>query len=435
MEKSNTYILGAGVTGLACGYSTGFTVFEKQLYSGGICSSYYIAPPQSLRMTDRKNDQEDYRFEYGGGHWIFGQDDAVHRFLSQFDTLQRYYRKSSVYFKQFDCLVPYPIQNNLRYLPLEVSKTIIEEIIHRRPVPVETMYEWCEDQFGSTLSTLFFHPFHKMYTAGLWKHIAPQDGYKTPLDIQSIVEGATSRVAPAGYNVSFVYPKNGLNALTSQMQHSCDIRFNAGVSQINIQNKQLTFFDGSTLRYDRLISTLPLNTMQNMTGISVESRQDPYTSVIVLNIGARKGLRDIEDHWIYFPNSASGFHRIGFYNNVDPNFLPVSKRTGDYVSLYVEKSFVGGASPSQQEIDTFAVLAVKELQDLGFIAEIDVIDPTWIDVAYTWNYPGSRWKEDMISMLRQNDIYPIGRYATWKFQGILDSIKGGLDAGTLFKSV
>ena len=80
-------------------------------------------------------------------------------------------------------------------------------------------------------------------------------------------------------------------------------------------------------------------------------------------------------------------------------------------------------------------MAVKELQDLGFIAEIDVIDPTWIDVAYTWNYPGSRWKEDMISMLRQNDIYPIGRYATWKFQGILDSIKGGLDAGTLFKSV
>src|SRR5260370_30469344 len=85
-------------------------------------------------------------------------------------------------------------------------------------------------------------------------------------------------------------------------------------------------------------------------GIDVGCLPDPYTSVLVLNVGARRGERCPNDHWVYFPVSRSGFHRVGFYSAVDDRFLPYSARdANDRVSIYVERSYAGGNRPAQAE--------------------------------------------------------------------------------------
>jgi len=56
----------------------------------------------------------------------------------------------------------------------------------------------------------------------------------------------------------------------------------------------------------------------------------------------------------------------------------------------------------------------------------EVIHPTWIDVAYTWSWPGSAWRRQAINILSKYTIYQIGRYGLWRFQGIAESIKQGL---------
>ena len=77
-----------------------------------------------------------------------------------------------------------------------------------------------------------------------------------------------------------------------------------------------------------------------MSGLMPQDREDPYSSVLVLNIGAVRGNNCPDDHWIYLPESTSGFHRVGFYSNVDRSFLPVSARKkGKHVSIYVERAF------------------------------------------------------------------------------------------------
>jgi hypothetical protein len=45
-----------------------------------------------------------------------------------------------------------------------------------------------------------------MYTAGLWKEIAPQDAYKSPVDLDRVIQGIFGGSSQVGYNVSFVYP-------------------------------------------------------------------------------------------------------------------------------------------------------------------------------------------------------------------------------------
>jgi hypothetical protein len=47
---------------------------------------------------------------------------------------------------------------------------------------------------------------------------------------------------------------------------------------------------------------------------------------------------------------------------------------------------------------------VAELQDWGFIGEVLMVDPTWIDVAYTWSWPGSSWKQQALAALVKSSL-------------------------------
>jgi hypothetical protein len=91
--------------------------------------------------------------------------------------------------------------------------------------------------------------------------------------------------------------------------------------------------------------------------------------------------------------------------------------------------------PTGTEVERYAADVVKELQDWGYIGEAEVVDPTWIDVAYTWAWPNSRWKQQAMQELEKHGIYQVGRYARWIFQGIADSIRDGFFAGSSLREL
>ncbi|MDJ0869289.1 MAG: hypothetical protein QNK03_24510 [Myxococcota bacterium] len=104
--------------------------------------------------------------------------------------------------------------------------------------------------------------------------------------------------------------------------------------------------------------------MLKLTGIDPEERADPYSSVLVLNLGAKRGDKCPPDHWLYIPRSRSGFHRVGFYSNVDTSFLPASRRdANDRVSIYVERAFREGQRPDDAEVEKNAAAVASELQE------------------------------------------------------------------------
>jgi protoporphyrinogen oxidase len=91
---TNVIVLGAGVTGLAAAYAAGCELYEAAAGPGGICSSYYMRPGSRERLPVPPLEGDAYRFEIGGGHWIFGGDPAVLRFLASVSGLKAYQRKS-----------------------------------------------------------------------------------------------------------------------------------------------------------------------------------------------------------------------------------------------------------------------------------------------------------------------------------------------------
>ena len=434
MQDSQTIILGAGMTGLAAGLASGLPVYEAETMPGGICSSYYIRPGDNERLHTAPADGEAYRFEIGGGHWIFGGDRAVLHLINSLAPVKSYRRRSGVYFSERDLYVPYPLQNHLRYLGQEVAATALTEMATAPRGKPRTMAAWIKQNFGPTLTELFFGPFHELYTAGLWTRIAPQDAYKSPVDFSLAVKGALDQAPPVGYNATFVYPVDGLDTLARRMAERCQVHYGKKVVHIDVQRKEIHFTDGSVAHYETLLSTLPLNRMVEITNLEMDAEPAPYTSVLVLNIGAIRGSKCPDDHWLYVPDSRSGFHRVGFYSNVDTSFLPVSSRVDkDRVNIYVERACPGGEAPGEAEIEAYSHAVVAELQAWGFIGEAEVADPTWIEVAYTWAWPGLKWKQLTLEALEEHDIYQVGRYGRWVFQGIADSIIEGIAVGTALK--
>lgn len=425
--KEHTVVLGAGMTGLGAGMS-GLPVYEAAYEPGGICSSYYMRPGGVKRLPTAPTDGDAYRFEIGGGHWIFGGDPLVLRLIDSIAPVLRYQRKSAVWLPTLEKLVPYPLQNHLRLLGPELGSRCLQEMIEGLPTQGKprTMAEWLQRSFGTTLYELFFAPFHELYTAGLWEKIAPQDGYKSPVDLAAVLQGALGSAPAAGYNTTFIYPQEGLNALAQRMAAVSDIRYGKRVTRISCEEKKVQFEDGTSVRYEALLSTLPLNKMMDMTGLATRAAADPSPSVLVVNIGAKKGPECPDEHWIYIPASKARFHRVGFYSNVDASFLP--RGAADRVSIYVEKAYPEGEKPTRDMVNEFCSQVVSELQSWNWIGEAEAVDPTWIEVAYTWSWAGSKWKQQALALLEANGIYQVGRYARWVFQGIADSIRDGLTA-------
>ena len=434
--KNSIFILGAGVTGLAAGLASGFPVFEAKDHPGGICSSYYLRPGDNVRLYRPPKDGNAYRFEIGGGHWIFGVDSLLLHFLNAITPVEFHSRKSSVYFLDRNLFAPYPLQNHLQYLGPEIAVQALCEMAEALDTkrPMVTMADWLRANFGPTLCREFFEPFHELYTAGLYKHIAPQDPYKSPVDFTLAIKGAFQKVPPVGYNVNFVYPKEGLDGLILGMANQCEIHYEKSVVRIDVKDKAIHFEDGSAVKYTGVLSTLPLNKVMNLTRLEVDEKTDPSTSVLVINIGALKGPNCPDGHWVYIPKSKAGFHRVGFYSHVDLSFLPLwVRKENNRVSVYVEKAYLEGQKPDEKELQNLCEAIVKELQEWGWIGEIEVLDPTWVEVAYTWSWSGSKWREKALKLLEQHNIYQVGRFARWSFQGIAESIREGITAGGLMK--
>ncbi len=347
--------------------------------------------------------------------------------------MKPYVRKSSVWFPKSQSLIPFPIQYHLSHFSDSVKESAFRELLTAQNGVAGNLKDHLRARFGPTLSSIFFEPFHRAYTAGLHERIAPQDDFKSPLDVELVRKGYDGDRISAGYNVTFRYPGEGLGTFFQRMASHCDVRYSRRVVAIDPELHIVHFANGETVGYGTLVSTLPLSIMANLTGLGGADTPDPYTSVLVVNIGGVRGALCPDDHWVYVPDAKSGFYRIGFYSNVDQSFLPQSVRGKNQVSIYAECAFAGGVVPSRKEIDEKCSVVVRELMSWKFLENVEVVHPTWIDVAYTWSFPGSQWKESMLSHLGSHAIHQAGRYARWNFQGIAESIREGLELGKLIR--
>src|SRR3954462_2612227 len=255
-------IIGAGPTGLGAGYRlrelghTNFVMLEERDKVGGLASSETSANGFTYDI---------------GGHVLFSHYEY---FDKLFDTLlgdeyQLLLRESWVW--MCDRFLPYPFQNNIKYLPKEIVYECLMGLIEAQKQELDlSRFKNFEDLiygvFGKGIAKYFMMP----YNFKVWAHPPKMMNKEwigervSVVDIARVLGNVVLDRDDAGWgpNSTFKYPRHGgTGGLFERMQPYVqdNLRLETEVKYVDADAKEVVLGDGTRERYDILLSTMPLD--------------------------------------------------------------------------------------------------------------------------------------------------------------------------------
>ena len=431
MKAEATVILGAGLAGLSAAYQMRkrgrpYLCFERQDRPGGLVRSERVSG---------------YTFDYTGHLLHLAQERSralVLKELGLQGKLRTVRRRSFVY--SHGVYTRYPFQSNTHGLPLDVVSGCVRgfvearlrESARRRPAAPGTFEDWIVRSFGEGIARHFMRP----YNTKLWG--VPPAGMTTEWmgrfvprpGLADVLRGALAdRQDASGYNASFYYPqRGGIETLSKALARRVRVRTGLAALAVDVRRRTVRFSDGSSARYGRLISSLPLKALVGlMPGAPARIRGAArrLRAVDVLNVNFGVAGRVVSDkHWVYVPEPAFPFYRVGFPHNFSPHMAP-----SGCSSLYAEISH----SKDRPVDKSKAPGRVREgLEAMGILKPRDRVAATFvaeIPGAYVV-YDSHRTQAvgEIQSFLRENRIISTGRWGNWEYGSMEDAIWEGAEA-------
>lgn len=423
--KFKYVIIGSGPTGLGAAYrlkelgETDFVVLEQTNRPGGLSTSFV--------------DAQGFTWDIGGhvqySHYFYF-DQLMLKALGE-EGWFHHQRESWVWMK--NCFVPYPFQNNIRYLPKEAMWECLEGIIKvyespRRDKP-QNFKEWILSIFGEGIAQEFMLP----YNFKVWAYPPEEMAHHwvgdrvSVVDLKRVVQNVLFEQDDLswGPNKTFQFPRyGGTGAIwqaVAQLIGFNNFRFQAKVTQVSAQDKTLTLSDGQCICYEHLLSTVPLDCFANMVEelpeyLKEEAQGLKHSSSNIVGIGL-KGQPKPElktKCWMYFPESDCPFYRVTVFSHYSPNHVPDNSQ---YWSLMTETS----ESP-QKPVDRECLVeeTIQGLLNTQLIDAREDVVSTWLYSA-DYGYPTPSVERDdilnkVIPALEEFEIYSRGRFGGWKYE-------------------
>lgn len=319
--------------------------------------------------------------------------------------------------------VTYPVQNHLRDLPADDRIRALNQIVAAQmnaPVDPPPNYDaWCRSQYGDFITEYFY----REYTDKYWRTAMTEmdtdwlAGRLLPSQVERIIHGA---IAPMDEKQSvfssFHYPaKGGFFAFFQRFYRDVDVRTGFRVSCISVREKLIRFANGQSTRFEKVISTIPLNDLvRAMDEVPDSIRSDAetlrHTRLIGVNVVVNKPAL-VPYHWFYIYDSDVEVSRVKVLSNIIPDSLP------------------RGATVLQTEIfrrddEAFDAdqLKVKAVGELGALLDFDpdrdilALDHMVVSHAYTIPTLGRQAAVDRITdWLESRGISTAGLYGRWKY--------------------
>ncbi len=410
MDDVRLLIVGAGISGLATvafGKEKDYLVLERDQEIGGYCK------------TVKK---EGFVWDYSGHFFHFKHPDieAWLRKRMPGQNIRNVEKLSFISYKGKD--IDFPFQKNIHQLPQEEFIECLYDLYFARApgvgaekAPENNFKEMLYARFGKGIAERFLIPYNeKLYATDLATLDKDAMGRFFPhADLTDIVRNM--KVANnATYNATFTYPEGGaieyVKAIASEVD-ATRISLGEGLVAIDLK-KRVAKTTKREIRFERLVSSAPFDKLVKMTGLAHDASVFTWNKVLVFNLGFdKKGKKGA--HWVYFPDRARSFYRIGYYDNIFDT---------DRLSLYVELGFKKDDVidvPAMQKRVLEDLRAEGVIQDHKLVASHHVV----MDPAYVHITRGSMAEHARLSRaLRAHGVYSIGRYGGWTYCSIEDNI-------------
>jgi len=297
--------------------------------------------------------------------------------------------------------------------------------------------------WGAGIAKHFAIPYNrKLWAVPLTEMETSWLGGRVPLpDLEEMIEGALKPVPkPMGPNARFGYPLRGgfQKLMDGWVPHlKGDVRLGARVVKVSPRKHTITLSDGAELRYDHLISTMPLPVLIRQLGEEApeEIREAAsglrHVSVRCVHIGVgRENLT--EKHWIYYPEDTV-FHRIFVQGNASPHCNPA----GGF-GLTCEITY-SPHKPLPCDGDDLIQRCIEDCHKVGIFTPED---PVWaaaqVDLPYAYvvyDHGRSAKVNAIREWLAERDIILSGRYSEWEYYNSDHAFLAGKKAADQVKAL
>lgn len=418
-------IIGSGPTGLGAAYRlkelgvTDFIVLEKEDRIGGLARSFV--------------DEQGFTWDIGG-HVQFSHykyfDDLMLSALGA-DGWLSHQRESWVWIE--NRFVPYPFQNNIKYLSPETMWKCLEGLIHNYKFPTNTkpanFKEWILATGGKGLAEVFMFPYNfkvwafpaeEMNAVWVGERVAVTDLARVTKNILFDQDDFSW-----GPNSTFKFPKKGgtggIWESVGDLVGRENFLLNATVDRVNGTAKQIHLADGRVINYENMLSTMPLDIftkkvdeLDSETVATAQGLKHSTTHVVGIGLKGKPQPKLETMCWMYFPESNSPYYRVTVFSNYSPNNVPDSTTQWSLMSETSESS----AKPVDRE--TLLEDTIRAMREDNLITDEDEIVSTF-HKTFEYGYPTPSVERDGIlkAVLPKLEPYGIssrGRFGAWKYE-------------------
>lgn len=423
-EQQRIVIIGAGPTGLAAAYRlrelghTNFALLEASDHVGGLAASEVSANGFTYDI---------------GGHVLFSHYEYFDRLFDRLlgDEYQELKRESWVW--MFDRFLPYPFQNNIRYLPREVVLECLLGLIEAQKQPMDlgrfaNFEELIHGVFGAGIARHFMMP----YNFKVWAHPPAMMNKEwigervSVVDIKRVLGNVVldRDEATWGPNATFKYPRHGgTGGLFARMQPYVQEQLRLGACTVGVDpvRREVLLADGSREPYDLLLSTMPLDLLvaalrgDTPGEVVAQSRRLRHSGSYIVGVGLAQPAPSTKN-WMYFPEDDCPFYRVTYLSNYSPEVVP-DPRTHYSLLCEVSRSEFKPVNPACVVEETIQGLVnTKLIRDAD---RADIVDTHVIARDYTYPIPSLERDEALRVIdpyLESRDIYSRGRFGAWRYE-------------------
>lgn len=292
MKTIDVAILGAGIAGLAAALKAreqnqNAVIFEANSRAGGLLDSFEI---------------DGFRFD-NAVHLSFASEPEVRKI---FDKTEYNTHPADARNFEHDKWLKHPVQNNLFPLTADEKVQLIKSFLARKELTKSDYESWLRHQYGDAISERY--PIR--YTQKYWA--TPASKLSTSwignrmrrAELDEILYGAFSEKTPNTYYTKEMrYPKKGgYRSYIEPLIAESTIEYNYKASDIDTENKVLTFSNGQKIKYKKLVSSIPLPVLVSITKnspISIINAAETLvaTSIDLISVAFNKPI--INDLWFY----------------------------------------------------------------------------------------------------------------------------------------
>ncbi len=432
-DQPKITIIGAGPCGLGCARELeslghhNWQIVESRNKPGGHAGSE--VDPQGFTWDE-------------GGHVVFSHYGEFDRLLQEVMGEDVYDHERSSYIRFDDRWVPYPFQNNLRYLPDEIEYECVLGLIEAPGGdPKMDFATWMETVFGGGITHHFMRPYNfkvwatppeRMASQWIGERVSVVDFTRALRNI--VFEDDDVAWGP---NNKFVFPAEGgtgeIYRRLALTLGSDRIFYNRRMVELDSERKRIKFEDGSEDEYDYLVSTMPLDLLVRRIvhcpeDVRRAADELEHNGVYIVGIGYEAPLKD-DKSWMYFPQNHAPFYRATNFAKYSSANVP-SGDTARYCAYMTEISYSRYKPESRDGLEE----RVEQGLRAGGVIEgrPSVVSAHVIDADYAYPVPTLTRDAALAKIqpwLMERGIYSRGRFGSWKYEiGNMDhAVKMGID--------